>query len=172
MLLYIYDAGTSQGPAGCSLTNLKRREPTMEILTSTPKHIELTDRQWENMKDLFDCRRKRKHSLRGILDAILYVIDNDINWRELPENYAPWQTVYYYFDKWRKMGIWDRVVELLPESLRAKATASLSPHYSVFDMHVIRTHRRPTPQPAPSPYSWISDNLLQSYEETQESRAA
>ena len=61
----------------------------------------LTDYQWDAIKDMFDCRRKRKHSIREVIDAILYVFDHEIHWRMLPKSFAPWQTVYYYYDKLR-----------------------------------------------------------------------
>ena len=105
----------------------------IEPVVLTERKIALTDNQWDAIKDLFDCRRKRKHSIRGIIDAVLYVIDNDIHWRMLPKQYAPWQTVYYYFDKWRKTGVWQRVLDTLPADIRQKALASsfVSPYPTV-----------------------------------------
>ena len=116
-----------------------------EPLTSIRNLTTLNDEQWDAVKDLFDCRRKRKHTLRGVIDAILYVALEDIHWRMLPREFAPWQTVYYYYDKWKKTGIWNRVLEVLPDDIRRKANMSayVSPYHTV-DVHVIKAG----PQPA------------------------
>ncbi len=95
------------------------------------EEVRITDAQWDAVKDLFDCRRKRKHTIREIIDAILYVFDNDVNWRMLPKTYPPWQTVYYYFDKWRKTGVLHQVLTVLPDDIRVKIVkSSFSAPYS------------------------------------------
>ena len=66
---------------------------------------DLTDSQWEIVKPYFPTSRRRRHDLRHeILDAILYVVKTGCQWRMLPGEFAPWQTVYYYFDQWREEG--------------------------------------------------------------------
>lgn len=125
---------------------LTQQRFTSDIGTSKQlEHIALTDAQWEAIQDLFDCRRKRKHSIRGILNAVLYIVHNDTHWRMLPKNYAPWQTVYYYFDKWRKTGVWQRVLAVLPDDIRQKAIASafVSPYPTVN----LTTYQQNAPQP-------------------------
>ena len=116
----------------------------IEPVVLTERSIALTDNQWDAIKDFFDCRRKRKHSIRGIINAVLYVVHNDIHWRMLPKSYAPWQTVYYYFDKWRKTGVWQRVLDALPDDIRQKALASsfVSP-YPTVDLKVYHPSFQP-----------------------------
>ncbi len=63
----------------------------------------LTDSQWEVMSKMIDDKRKRKHSLRWIVDAILYVTKGGIQWRLLPIDFPKWQLVYYYFRKWSQV---------------------------------------------------------------------
>ena len=121
----------------------------MESLVYTDRSVALTDAQWETIKDLFDCRRKRKHSIRSIIDAVLYVVDKDIHWRMLPKSYAPWQTVYYYFDKWRKTGVWHRVLEVLPHDIRQKAYASS--FVSPYPQAELKVYHPSIQQPAPQP---------------------
>ncbi|MEZ4699915.1 MAG: transposase [Rhodothermales bacterium] len=102
-------------------------------LYSRPR-LGLSDAQWDLVKDLFDCRRKRKHDLRGIVDGILYVLQSEENWRMLPASFAPWQTVYYYYDKWRKSGLWFQLVQRLPEELRAALIEDARPSLSLVDL--------------------------------------
>jgi len=49
-------------------------------------------------------QRKRKYNLRDILDALFYTLRTGSQWRNIPDNYPPWETVYYYFRKWKKDG--------------------------------------------------------------------
>lgn len=73
------------------------------------KPRKITDEQWAHLSENFDCRRRRRHSLREIIDAIFYVVDEGIRWRDLPERFPPWQTVYYYYSKWASDGTLDRI---------------------------------------------------------------
>ncbi|WP_259116477.1 transposase [Salinibacter ruber] len=55
---------------------------------------DLTDSQWKTIKPYFQADRRRRHDLRrDILDAILYLLKTGCQWRMLPGEFAPWQTV-------------------------------------------------------------------------------
>ncbi len=64
----------------------------------------LTDSQWEIIKEILPVQRKRKHSLRDIVDAILWILRIGSQWRNLPDSFPKWQLVYYYFRKWQADG--------------------------------------------------------------------
>ena len=58
----------------------------------------LTDKQWQVIKNMLDPKERfRKYSLRSVFDGILYIVKTGVQWRMLPSDFAPWQTVYYYF---------------------------------------------------------------------------
>jgi transposase len=61
--------------------------------------------------------RPEEHSRREIADAILYLVHSGCPWRYLPADVPPWQTVYWYFNRWEEGGVTD---ELLA-ALRVKA---------------------------------------------------
>ena len=65
---------------------------------------ELTDSQWEVMKEVFNHQRKRKHNLREVVNALLFILRTGIQWRNLPRNYPKWTIIYYYFRHWQKDG--------------------------------------------------------------------
>ena len=69
----------------------------------------LTDSQWEVIKEILPMQRKRKHSIREILDAILWVLRLGSQWRNLPDSFPKWQLVYYYFHKWQADGTLKRL---------------------------------------------------------------
>ena len=40
-----------------------------------------------------------------MLDVQFYILRTGTQWRNIPANYPPWETVYYYFRKWKNDGI-------------------------------------------------------------------
>ena len=66
----------------------------------------LTDPEWIVIQDFMEDRgivdKGRKYRLRDILDAIFYVVDNGVKWRNLPSDFPPWKAVYYNFYKWSR----------------------------------------------------------------------
>ncbi len=74
------------------------------------RFTELTDSQWEAIKDFVDNGRKRKNCLRTVLNAIFKLNRTGCQWRNMDEKYPPWQTVYYYFRKWKKNGTWASIL--------------------------------------------------------------
>ncbi len=43
-----------------------------------------------------------KHPRRALVDAILYVVRTGCAWRHLPADFPPWQTMYWYFNRWEQ----------------------------------------------------------------------
>jgi putative transposase len=64
----------------------------------------LPDSQREIIKEILPEQRKRKHSLRDLVDAILWVLRIGSQWRNLPDCFPKWPLVYYYFSKWKADG--------------------------------------------------------------------
>ncbi len=69
----------------------------------------LTDWQWEVIKEFLPVQRKRKHSLREIVDAILWCLRVGNQWRNLPTSFPQWQLVYYYFRQWQGDGTLEKL---------------------------------------------------------------
>ena len=70
---------------------------------------DLTDAQWAIIEALLPPPRRggrpEKHPRRQIVDAILYVVRTGCSWRQLPSDFPPWQTVYWYFVAWEDQGV-------------------------------------------------------------------
>jgi putative transposase len=83
---------------------------------------DMTDKQWEIINGLIPPQRgqgrPRKVDLRRVIDGILYVARSSCQWRMLPHDFPPWQTVFYYFDKWKKDGTLERIHDGLNERVR------------------------------------------------------
>ena len=50
-----------------------------------------------------------------MLNAILYWLNTGVPWRDLPERFGPWQSVYSRFRAWTKAGVWERILLALIE---------------------------------------------------------
>jgi transposase len=85
---------------------------------STPMAARLTDEQWERLRPLMPPQKpptgrpRRDH--RTVLAGMLWIFGNGASWRDLPqEEFGSWRTVYGRYRKWRKEGLWRRIVEAL-----------------------------------------------------------
>ena len=75
---------------------------------------DLTDSQWMLISDILNDNRKRKHSLREIFNAIFYMLKTGCQWRMLPKCFPKWELVYYYFSKWKSIGVIEQIHESTP----------------------------------------------------------
>jgi transposase len=64
---------------------------------------------WQVIKKIIQVRRRHKWDLKEVVNAVLYVTKNGCVWRDVPGEFPPWQTVYYYFSKWVKDGTWKSI---------------------------------------------------------------
>jgi len=99
---------------------------------------DLTDSQWSKIEKLFD-NRKRKHSLRKVVNALLYITKSGIQWRMLPKEYPKWQLVYYYFRKWTSEGLIEEMHELLRTVCRKQVGKEISPSLGLIDSQSVKT---------------------------------
>ena len=102
----------------------------------------LTDTQWQCIEKILEDEmldRKRIWPLRSILDAIFYVSKGGIQWRMMPLELPPWQTVYYYYRKWRRSGVWDLLHESLRSKVRRKQGKEGSPSVGILDSQSVKT---------------------------------
>lgn len=57
---------------------------------------------------------------RLMLSAILYVLRTGVAWRDLPQGFGPWSSVYSRWRRWTASGLWDRMLSAV--ALRARGT--------------------------------------------------
>lgn len=82
---------------------------------------DLTDQQWALIEPMVPVRpggRPAIHSRRRIVEAILYVNRTGCSWRQLPHDFPPWDTVYWYFQRWNAEGTTDRIHDALRAAVR------------------------------------------------------
>ncbi|MDR1098819.1 MAG: transposase [Tannerella sp.] len=78
----------------------------------------LTDSQYDAMIQIIGDTRKRKHSLREIVNAIFYLLKTGCQWHMLSRDFPKWQPVYYYFSRWKEDGTFEEIHENLRDKCR------------------------------------------------------
>lgn len=76
----------------------------------------LTDDQWDCIQDVFPPRARTgrpPRDRREIVDGILWILRTGSPWRDLPEEIAPYQTVWEWFDRWIADGTLDEILNRL-----------------------------------------------------------
>ena len=100
---------------------------------------DLTDGQWQYIEKILNDTRKRSHSLRGIWNAVLYLVKTGCQWRMLPNDFAPWSAVYYYFKKWKLDGTFEEVMDKLNERQRRSVNKGPLPSLGIIDSQSVKT---------------------------------
>lgn len=104
---------------------------------------ELPDKQWERLKALLPPQKPKTgrpaHDHRRIINGILWILRTGAPWRDLPEKYGPWPTVYSRFYRWRKAGIWDGILSAL--QAKSEAQGAIDWEVNFVDSTIIRAHQ-------------------------------
>jgi transposase len=107
------------------------------------KRHELSDQQWELLAPLFPPRPRKRGGQwkddRLILNAIFWRLNTGAPWRDLPERYGPWQTIYDRFAKMRRRGLLDQLIERL--QLRLNEAGLIDPDLFCIDGTNVRATR-------------------------------
>ena len=83
-------------------------------MCASVRRYELTNGDWKRLSCYFPDRqagdkgRPQKDS-RQILNAILWIARSGAAWRDLPERYGAWQTIYKRFVKWQESGLLEKI---------------------------------------------------------------
>ncbi|WP_455711007.1 IS5 family transposase [Streptomyces cinereoruber] len=114
-----------------------------------------TEAEWRRLEPLLPtgnnhCGRCRDH--RQVINGFLHRVRTGVQWRDLPERYGPWKTVYERHRRWSADGTWKRLLQ----QVQAQVDAAGGVDWDVsVDSTSIRAHQhadgaRKAPQPAPS----------------------
>ena len=81
----------------------------------------------------------RKWDRWQIVNAIVYVTRTGCQWRMLPKDLPPWQTVYGYFRRWSQQGVWVQINAALVEQVRTQAGRHPQPSAAILDSQSVKT---------------------------------
>jgi transposase len=107
----------------------------------TMRRHELSDAQWERLRPLLPPRKPgapRKDD-RLVINAIVWKLKTGAPWRDLPERYGPWGSVYTRFHRWTRDGVWDRIFAAVQRQADAAGEIDWELHF--VDGTVVRAHQ-------------------------------
>ena len=70
---------------------------------------------------------------KRVLDGIFWVLRSGARWSDLPERYGPPTTIYNRFNRWRKAGVWDRLMDAISKAHKGEV--------QMIDSSVVRVHQ-------------------------------
>ena len=98
---------------------------------------DLNEAEWDEIKDLLppvsEIGRPRTVDFRKILNAIFYLVDNGIKWRAMPHDFPPWSTVYTYFRRWTRNGLWAKINTIILTRHRLQSGRQAEPSVIIID---------------------------------------
>ncbi|MFD5559041.1 IS5 family transposase [Streptomyces sp. NPDC127068] len=112
---------------------------------------DLSDARWELIEPVLSAWRYERHGralgfgrpaeldLREIMNAILYVDRTGVQWRYLPHDFPHWNSVYGYFAKWQRDGVFVQLNGLLRELVRERDGRNTEPSACVIDAQSMKT---------------------------------
>ena len=111
---------------------------------------DLRDEEWRLLAPLVESSTQRGrpvvHSRRRILDAIFYIARTGCQWRYLPLDYPPWQTVYSCFRRWKLQGVLVQIHERLRASYRRQQGREVQPSGGIVDSQSVKTTEKGGPE--------------------------
>jgi putative transposase len=104
---------------------------------------DLSDAEWQCIHYCFPkpskTGRPRQYGYRELLNAIFYVVRTSCQWRNLPKDLTPWQTVYHYFRRWKREGFLETIHTHLREWVRLRAQRQRQPSAGIIDSQSVKS---------------------------------
>ena len=107
-----------------------------------PYPSDLTPEQFALVEDLFHVGNygsARKHSVYSLLNAVFYVVKTGCQWKYLPSDFPPYPTVYSFFRRAKRRGVWDVMLKRLVEVRRVQNGRNPNPTYTLIDSQSVKT---------------------------------
>jgi transposase len=97
----------------------------------------LSDEQWTRISGLIIGRPDQRGSTgrdnRMFVEGVLWIVRTGSPWRDLPEAFGEWNSVFRRFSRWSQKGIWQRAFEALSDDPDFE--------YLIIDSTIIRAHQ-------------------------------
>ena len=100
------------------------------------RRYELTDFEWKAIEPHLPNKPRGVPRVddRRVLNGIFWVLRSGSPWSEMPERYGPRTTVYNRFNRWRKAGVWDRLMDAI--------VTAHDGDVQMLDTSVVRVHQQ------------------------------
>jgi transposase len=111
------------------------------MAVSSPTY-RLSDEQWQQIEGMLPKNGQRGGQWRDhrlMIDAILWALSDGGRWRNIPQEFGPWQSVYDRFRSWTRRGLWDRILRHL--QARRMNSGEIDWQLFAIDGTIIRAHQ-------------------------------
>jgi transposase len=105
---------------------------------------DLSDGEYSILQPMLPAERSGKpgnvyRSHRDVLNGILWILRTGAPWRDLPERYGPWTTIYDRFRRWCKNGLFQKILDTL--EAQARRAEQIDFEFSAVDGSTVRAHK-------------------------------
>jgi putative transposase len=100
---------------------------------------DVTDEEWKIIESFFPSGNKSKWHKRALINAVFYIEKTGCQWRYLPRDYPPHDTVWSFFRRARESGLWEKMMDALVVKTRIAAGRSESPTLAIIDSQSAKT---------------------------------
>jgi transposase len=96
---------------------------------------DLTEKEWQAIQPHLPNKPRGVPRVddRRVLNGIFWVLRSGAFWADLPERYGPPTTIYNRFNRWRKAGVWDRLMD--------EITRLYDGDVQMIDTSIVRVHQ-------------------------------
>lgn len=102
----------------------------------------LTEFQWQRIEPLLPSNGRRGQQWkdhRRVISGIFWILRTGAPWRDLPNEFGHWKTVYERFRRWTREGLFERILRHLQRD--SQATGNIDWSIAMIDGSVVRAHR-------------------------------
>ena len=104
---------------------------------------DLTNEEWQIIEPLIPSVKPGGHprtvDMREVVNAIFYLLKTGCAWEMLPHDFPPYSTVYYYFRRWQRQGLWEQMNQALREQVRMEQGKSPQATAAIVDSQSVKT---------------------------------
>ncbi len=119
------------------------RLPEIANPTRKPYPSDMSDAEWEAFKPMLPRPKGFGHPVevdfREILNGIFYVQRTGCQWEMMPHDLPPYSTVYSYFRKWQRNGIWQTMHDQVRQKLRTQLGRNEHSSVAIADSQSVKT---------------------------------
>jgi putative transposase len=104
---------------------------------SSTERLALNDSQWDSISGLVIGREDQRGSTgannRMFVEGVLWIVRTGCPWRDLPEAFGNWNSVFRRFSRWSEKGVWDQIFAALADDPDFE--------YLIIDSTIVRAHQ-------------------------------
>ena len=100
----------------------------------------LSDEEWSRIEPYLPRGRRGAHRVddRRVISGIIHMLKTGARWRDCPADYGPYTTIYNRFNRWRKAGVWDELMDAIIKAHDGEV--------QMIDSSIVRVHQQAAAQ--------------------------